>query len=165
MKTPICDSCAWSEELCPDCRHNLASGRISPLDVEVSQILHKINEKHNISAASFCKAVSLGEAVFVFTEGEVGLLIGREGKVVSALSSALGRRVRIVQKSPDVKKAIADLIAPARLLGINSVWTAGKEIVRLRIAKEEKDRIALKEETLAEIAGSFIGKPVQIAYE
>ncbi|MFH1095840.1 MAG: hypothetical protein V1728_06500 [Candidatus Micrarchaeota archaeon] len=165
MKTPICDSCAWSEELCPQCRHNLASGRISRLDVEVSQILHKINEKHNISAASFCKAVPMGEAVFVFTEGEVGLLIGREGKVVSALSLALGRRVRIVQKSPDVKKAITDLIAPARLLGINTTWTAGTETVRLRLAKEERGRIALKDETLAEVAGSFIGKPVQIIYE
>ncbi len=57
MKTPVCDSDLRSGELCQDCRAKLKAGKISELDFEVAQILFKINERYNISNASFDKAI------------------------------------------------------------------------------------------------------------
>jgi transcription antitermination factor NusA-like protein len=165
MKTPICDACARGEALCVSCQSKLNSGQISKLDIEVAQILCKINETHNLSAASFTRALDLGRVALILTDGEPGVLIGRGGSVVSALSSALGRKVRIVQFSGDVKKSIADIIAPARLLGINSVYVSGGEKLKVRIPRADLRALPVHIETLEPILKDWLGKSVELSFE
>ena len=138
---------------------------MSNLDIEVSRILYKINEQHNITMAQFSHAADLGEVVLVFTPGEAGLLIGRGGKVVSALSSALGKRVRIVTESGDARKSLEDLITPAKVLGINEVWSDGKEKMRVRLAKEDEPYLKVKPAHLEELVSRWMGKPIEVVFE
>jgi len=154
-----------TERLCPNCQQKLADGSVSKLDVEVSKILYKINEAHNISNASFSKTIDFGKVVVIITDGEAGILIGRGGKVVSALSSALGRRVRIVRFDGDPKRAVADMLAPARLCGINSYWTEGQERVKVRINPADKQKLYVDENTLRMAIKHWMGKDVEIVFE
>ena len=165
MITPICKSCAWAKTLCPQCSQALNSGAISALDVDVSRILYRINETHNISRASFVKSINFSNVVVILTDCEPGLLIGRRGVVVSAISHALNRRVRIVKKDSDVKRLISDLISPAKLIGINSIYSHGNEKYRIRIQRGQKDTLYLDEVTLQSVIKSWLKKDVELLIE
>ncbi|MFH1306534.1 MAG: hypothetical protein ABIH83_02665 [Candidatus Micrarchaeota archaeon] len=165
MKTPICKNCAWEGQLCLSCQQKLEKNSISQLDVEVSKILYKINETHNITEASFSKALDFGNVVVLLTEGEAGILIGKSGKVVSAISSALGRKVRIVKYSGDFKRSIQDMLAPARLLGINTSWSGGEEKMKVRLPASDKEKLYVDESTLRSVIKTWMGKDVDIIFE
>ena len=85
MKTPVCDNDVKNGQLCDDCKRKLFEGKITQLDFEVAQILGRINERYNISNATFYRALDLGKVVLILTRGVVGLLLGTQGKVVSEL--------------------------------------------------------------------------------
>ncbi|MFA6328806.1 MAG: transcription elongation factor NusA [Candidatus Micrarchaeia archaeon] len=165
MKTPVCDSDLKSGELCPSCEKKIADGRITKLDLEVAQILYKINDRYNISNASFYKAIDLGRVVLILTHGEAGLLIGKQGKIVSELSSSLGKKVRIAEASGDTKKTIADVITPARLLGINHAFHEGKERTKVRIAREDMQLLPLDVASLEKVLRSLAEGDVVLSFE
>ena len=165
MKTPVCDSDLKSGELCPACEKKIADGRITRLDFEVALILYKINDRYNISNASFYKAIDLGRVVLILTRGEVGLLIGKQGKIVSEISSSLGKKVRIAEATGDVKKTIADIITPARLLGINHAFHDGKEITKVRIARADMGELPINIEALEKILRSLVEDDVKLSFE
>lgn len=151
--------------MCPSCDAKRGSGEMSDLDIEVSRILHKINELHNITAAQFSHAIDLGDAVLVFTPGEAGLLIGRGGKVVSALSAALGKRVRVVSERGDARKSLEDLITPAKILGINESFHAGSTRLSIRLAKSDEKLLRIDVRKLEPLVAKWMGKPVVFVFE
>lgn len=165
MKTPVCDSDLRSGELCPGCRKKIKDGKMTQLDFDVAQILFKINERYNITNASFFKAIDLGRVVLILTKGEVGLLIGKEGKIVAEISHSLGKKVRIAEAQGDVKKTISDIIMPARLLGINRVFHEGKEVLRVRLSKEDVHVLPLDLQSLEQVLRSLLEEDVQVSFE
>jgi transcription antitermination factor NusA-like protein len=165
MKTPICDLCAQSGALCSGCRQKLSEGKVSDLDVQVSGLLWKINEKHNISEARFIKAVDLGRVILILTDGDVGILIGREGKVVSELSHALGKKVRIAESSGDVRKTLEDILMPVKLLGINKVYHEGREVQKVRLPRADMHRLPVDIPTLEQVLRSFLNSEVKVSFE
>ena len=165
MKTPVCDNDVKNGQLCDDCKRKLFEGKITQLDFEVAQILGRINERYNISNATFYRALDLGKVVLILTRGEVGLLIGKQGKVVSELSSALGKKVRIAQTTGDVKKTISDIIMPARLLGINHTYHEGAEVCKVRIAKSDLSLMPIDIESLETVLRSVLEGKAVIEFE
>jgi transcription antitermination factor NusA-like protein len=165
MKTPICDADIRSGELCATCRKKLADGTITQLDFEVAQILCRINERYNISNASFYKVLDLGRVALILTHGEAGLLIGKQGKVVSELSAALNRKVRIAETSGDMRKTISDIITPARLLGINTTFHEGKEATKVRIAKADLVLLPVEISVLQTVLVALLEGPVKLEFE
>ncbi len=165
MKTPVCDSDIQNGELCPSCRKKLAQGKITKLDFEVAQILCKINERYNISNASFYKALDLGRVVLILTKGEVGLLIGKQGKIVSELSSALGKKVRIAKMKGDTKSSIADIIMPVKLLGINKVFSEGQEVLKVRMDKRDLQHLPMDVDSLEKVLKSLLEEQIKLSFE
>jgi transcription antitermination factor NusA-like protein len=166
MKTPVCTDCIRNGAICPNCEPLHAAGKITKLDFEVASILAKINERYNISGAEFSRAVSFGPAVVIFTSGNPGLLIGRNGRVVSELSSALGKKVRVVKEGTDIKASIADIIAPAMLLGVNTIFRPGGiEGMKVRIQKSDTKVPPVDAVTLCAAISRIVGKEVEIVFE
>ncbi|MFA4983058.1 MAG: hypothetical protein WC588_02460 [Candidatus Micrarchaeia archaeon] len=165
METPFSDAEVRSGELCEGSKRKIAEGKLSALDFEVAQILLKINERYNISNASFYRALDLGKAVLIMTRGEAGFLIGKNGKIVSELSAALGRKVRIVEMKGDVKKSVSDVIMPARLLGINQIFRNGKEMTKVRLAKHDLMHLPIDLTSLERALQSLMECEVQLAIE
>ena len=165
MKTPIPDEDVRSGQMGEATKRKLSEGKITELDFEVAQILYKINERYNISAASFYKALDLGHAVLILTKGEAGLLIGRYGKIVSELSSSLGRKVRIAEVKGDVKKSISDVIMPARLLGVNHIFHEGKELTKVRLSKLDLAHLPIYIPSLEKALKALMEQEVLLEFE
>ena len=165
MQTPICRPCAISDSLCSSCQSKLSSGSISKLDVDVSRILYRVNEQHNLSLASFSHALDCGAQVLLFTPGEPGVLIGRGGRVVSALSAALGRPVRIVSEQGDPRRSLEDLLSPVKIIGINETYRAGAPLLHIRLNKEEEGYLRIDVRALQPLVSKWMGKPVEFVFE
>lgn len=165
MKTPIPDEEVRAGALSEETKKRMSEGKVTELDFEIAQILYKINERYNISNASFYKALDLGRAVLVLTKGEAGLLIGKQGKIVAELSAALGKKVRIAEMKGDVKKSVSDVIMPARLLGINHAFHDGREITKVRIAKADLQHLPIDIPTLEKALKSLMEEDVQLVLE
>ena len=103
--------------------------------------------------------------MLVFTDTEPGVLIGRGGKVVSALSAALGKRVRVIAESGDARRSLEDLISPVKISGINEVYHAGEAQLRIRIAKEDEGDLRVDVRKLEPLVGKWMGKPVEFVFE
>ncbi|MEM4633663.1 MAG: hypothetical protein QW275_00745 [Candidatus Anstonellaceae archaeon] len=165
MKTPIPEEDIRSGQMGKETKKLIEEGKISELDFEVAQILYKINERYNISAASFYKALDIGSAVLILTKGEAGVLIGKDGKIVSEISSSLGKKVRIVETKGDLKKTIADIIIPAKLIGINRVYSSGTEIVKIRMPKHDLPKLPMDLPALEKALRALVGHEIKLELE
>lgn len=165
MKTPICDLCARTSALCSGCEEKLKGGKISDMDVTVSRLLHKLGETYNLSSADFYKAIDLERVVLILTHGDVGILIGREGKVVAEISTAVGKKVRIAEVSGDMRKTVSDIVMPARVLGINKIYKEGKEAYKVRFAKNELKQLPMDMGTLEKAMKQLFEADVVVAFE
>lgn len=146
----MCEDCARGTELCDSCGARLKQGEITQLDVDLSRILINLWERKTIEDCSFRRAVDMGGMVLVVApDKNVGSLIGRGGRVVRLLTRELGKRVRIVN-GDDVKASIQDLVAPARVYGINVVYKTDGEEMKVVIPQEDESKITADETTVQE---------------
>jgi transcription antitermination factor NusA-like protein len=165
MKIPICELCASTGTLCSGCSAKLSSGRITEQDVQVSMLLYKMKDKYNLQEADFTKSVDLGRVVLILTKGDVGKLIGREGKVVAEISHSLGKKVRIAEMGGDMRKTISDILMPAKLLGINEVFTAGGRAYKVRLLSSEMRQVPIDLNSLEKALYSLLDAKVNIVFE
>ncbi|MFH1285437.1 MAG: KH domain-containing protein [Candidatus Micrarchaeota archaeon] len=165
MKTPICELCAKSGALCSGCEEKQKNGVITELDVTVSNLLYKLKDKYTLDSVQMVKALDLGRVILILTKSDVGVLIGKEGKVVSELSQTLGKKVRIAESTTDVKKAIYDILTPVKLLGVNTVYKNGETFYKVRILKSEIRHLPMDINTLEKALNSLMGSKVAIIFE
>ncbi|NYZ79148.1 KH domain-containing protein [Candidatus Micrarchaeota archaeon] len=165
MNVQICELCMKSNVLCSGCDDKLKKGKISEMDVKISRLLYKLKDKYNLQNAGFTKAIDLGRVVLVLTNKDVGLLIGREGKVVAEISQAVGKKVRIAEMSGDIKKTIADIVAPAKILGINKIYRKEGNLYKVRFSRREIKQLPVDINTLEKALKSLLGSEVMIVFE
>jgi transcription antitermination factor NusA-like protein len=154
-----------SNVLCSGCDEKLKKGKISELDVKISRLLYKLKDKYNLENANFTKAIDLGRVVLVLTNKDVGLLIGREGKVVAEISQAVGKKVRIAEMRGDIKKTIADIVAPAKILGINKIYRKEGNLYKVRFSRREIQQLPVDINTLEKALKSLLESEVMIVFE
>jgi len=151
MKGPLCEECIKSGVLCEECNRKLKSKEISDLDIQLARLLHKYERRDLIRGATFERAYLIENLVVIATKGRVGTLVGRGGRVVRMLSRELNKKVRIVGIS-SMKNTLADLVAPARIQGINIVYKPGGEETKVIISREDKYKLIAPRETLEKAA-------------
>ncbi len=139
MVLPVCDVCLKSGMLCQGCENKLKSGEITQMDLDIAKILYKLGE----GKIGFKKTVEIGDTVIIVTDKEqVGKLIGKSGKIVREISHSVGKKVRVVGENSDLRAVARDILAPARLAGINIVYgKEGQKKYKIRIMAEDSRRI------------------------
>ncbi|AIF70204.1 transcription elongation factor NusA [Palaeococcus pacificus DY20341] len=163
MKAPICEVCLKTDDiLCPGDEKKLQDGVISELDVKVARFLYKLLGDADVE---FKKAVEAGDLIVIIVgEGQVALVIGKGGKNVKLLMRELGKRVRIIEDTKDVKKLATDLLIPARLFGVNIVYKPdGGQYYKILVPRTDKQRLPASPEVLEKIISQIIGKEAKIA--
>jgi len=138
MVLPVCDVCLKSGMLCQGCENKLKSGEISQLDLDIAKILYKVGD----GKIGFKNTIEIGDVVIVVTEkDQVGKLIGKGGKIVREISKTVGKKVRVVGENSDLKAVAEDMLAPARISGINIVYGKdGEEKFKIRVKQEDSRR-------------------------
>jgi transcription antitermination factor NusA-like protein len=139
MVLPVCDVCLKSGMLCQGCENKLKSGEITQMDLDIAKILYKLGE----GKIGFKKTIEIGDTVIIVTEKEqVGKLIGKSGKIVREISHSIGKKVRVVGENSDLRAVARDILAPARLSGINIVYGKdGQKKYKIRVMAEDSRRI------------------------
>lgn len=139
MVLPVCDVCLKSGMLCQGCENKLKSGEITQMDLDIAKILYKLGE----GKIGFKKTIEIGDTVIIVTEkDQVGKLIGKSGKIVREISHSIGKKVRVVGENSDLRAVARDILAPARLSGINIVYgKEGQKKYKIRVMAEDSRRI------------------------
>ncbi len=168
MKTPICDICLKSGMLCSGCNEKLETGRISDLDVTLSQQLFLLSQQYNISnTITFFHAFEeQGTAIMVVNEEDLGSIIGKGGKIIKQLQRNMGMKIRVVAHTTDSKRVIEDLLYPARVTGVNRLYLPGGEMrKKLRIHLKEKKKLPMNLKSVETIVLKMTNESVDIIPE
>lgn len=160
MDLPICDVCLQSGILCKGCEDKLKTGEISQLELDIAKLLYNLGD----GRISFKKAIDMGNSVIIITEkDQVGKVIGKGGNIVRALSKEIGKNIRVIGYESDLKSVAKDVLAPARISGINVVYgTDGEQKYKIRVLREDARRIPPNLDRLNEIIESLSGEKTKI---
>jgi len=163
MVLPVCDVCLKSGMLCQGCENKLKSGEISSMDVDIAKLLYKIGN----GKLGFKKTIEIGDVVIIVTDkDQVGKLIGKGGKIVREISKEIGKKIRVVGENSDLKSIATDILAPARISGINIVYGKdGEQKYKIRVRKEDSRRLPAKIEVLNEIIQQLTGEKTLVFIE
>lgn len=123
MEAPICHFCLKSGFLCQSCSGKLRRGEITQLDLEMARSLLGLESKFpQLKACTFHRAVEGPGLIYVLVahRGRAPRAMWR--KVSRALSEERGKPVRIVEKTSSLKALLTQILSPARILSVNTVW-------------------------------------------
>ncbi len=163
MRMPICEECVMGDNLCEECQKKIDNKEVSELDVKLSRTLYKLYQKNVIGDPSFERTIATKDFIIIITRSNVSTLIGKGGRIVRILSDKMGKKVRIVKKG-DVKTVINDLIAPARMAGMTTLYTPDEEKQRVLIPNEDRRKILLSEESIKQVLKEICGTNIDIKY-
>jgi len=163
MILPVCDVCLKSGILCQGCENKLESGEISQIDLDIAKVLFKLGD----GKLGFKKTIEVGDIVIIITEkDQVGKLIGKNGKIVRELSRTVGKKIRVVGKDSDLKAMSTDILAPARVSGINIVYgTDGEEKYKIRVMQEDSRKLPGRLDVLNEIIELLTGDKTTVVVD
>lgn len=163
MVLPVCDVCLKSGMLCQGCENKLKSGEITQLDLDIATLLFKLGE----GKIGFKKTIEIGEVVIIVTDkDQVGKLIGKSGKIVRAISKKVGKKIRVVGEGSDFKEIARDILAPARISGINIVYgTDGEEKFKIRVMREDSRRLPARIDVLNDIVNQLSSEKTVIVID
>jgi len=156
MVLPVCDVCLKSGILCQGCENKLESGEISQIDLDIAKVLFKLGD----GKIGFKKTIVVGDIVIIITDkDQVGKLIGKNGKIVRELSRTVGKKIRVVGQDSDLKSVSKDILAPARVSGINIVYGKdGEEKYKIRVMQEDSRKLPGRLDVLNEIIELLTGE-------
>ncbi len=165
-KLPVCVVCAQTGFLCINCQDKLDEGEITEFDVELAKELVKFEEKYpRLRDASFVKSIDFGEIVLLV----VGA--GDRGKYSDELLKEIQEifgldKVQVIEFSKDITRIVENLVAPAKLRGVNQLFLPmGTIEYKARIPESDKDLLPLPVEDIEDIVQELTGKVTRIAFE
>ena len=161
MKTPLCEACLATNSFCASCQRKLDAGEVTRTELAIAQALRSENLP---AQAGFERAVELKDAVLVFTLTPAAV-IGRGGKTVKAIAKALGKKVKIIDDAAAPHAKISEVLLPARMLGVNTVFKAGGKEFHVRVPRSEARFLPDAPLALKTLMTAFLGAPAEIVLE
>ncbi len=165
MKMPICDICLKSGLLCPVCMERVKGGAVREEDIHYLRRMKGISERIKpLQGIRIKKLVNTNSLIFIVCEkGSATTIIGRGGTIVSSLSHALDKRVRVVEETDDIKSFLEMLVFPVPVLSVGRVYRESGETIRMRVPAGE--RLPLSEGDIKDAAMSMFGQEIEVVTE
>jgi len=163
MVLPVCDVCLKSGILCQGCENKLESGEISQIDLDIAKVLFKLGD----GKIGFKKTIEVGDIIIIITDkDQVGKLIGKNGKIVRELSRTVGKKIRVVGQDSDLKSVSKDILAPARVSGINIVYGKdGEEKYKIRVMHDDSRKLPGRLDVLNEIIELLTNEKIEMVVD
>ncbi len=165
MKTPLCEFCLQTRELCGGCSNKLKTGQMREAEVMLSRLLAKHKERMGLEKVQFTRAYDCGNIIYLFTSTSPALLIGRGGKAISTIIREAGKHIRIVKENNEFNILAEEILQPVKLLHVNSVFHDGKEVAKLVVPKNLFGKLPCKVPELEKLLSTLAGKQVKMAFE
>ena len=165
VRAPICEVCQRTDYLCSADEKKLKRGEISELDVRISRILYELDSRYRIGGSvEFVRAYDLGSFILIFVRGEVGRLIGKNGRVLRAFRQSVGKPIRIVEVDVDLKKTVQDLFGNVRVVGINKLFKPEGVVYRIVVPRKEIRYLSFPYPDVRNALGIILDRPFEIAF-
>ncbi|WP_126449768.1 transcription elongation factor NusA [Sulfodiicoccus acidiphilus] len=142
MKIPLDSVCVRSGLLCDRCQGLVDSGDVDSGEVEIMRVLLELEESQfrELKDSVYHRAIRIGHLLVLVVTSGPNMTQSRWVKVSKALQEKLKvKTVRIVEKVNDLKASASQLLSPARVLGVNTLWLPdGTVQYVVRVSKNER---------------------------
>ncbi|MCX8204543.1 MAG: hypothetical protein N3H31_02695 [Candidatus Nezhaarchaeota archaeon] len=123
MNIPVCYFCLKSGFLCQSCSDKLMKGEITQLDLEVIKSLLELEARFpQLRSCTFHRAIEVPELIFIFVDCRKKVPKSVWRKVSKSVSEEKKKTVRIVEKTSSLKAFLTQVLFPARIASINTIW-------------------------------------------
>jgi len=166
MKMPICDSCLKGGPLCQKCGKKLKEGKISELDVEVSRALYELaREYRELEGIELERALRERGLTALVVRGSTRIADEKD-EIIRKLGERLNTRVRLAESGEEIRKLAQDILAPARVNGVNILFKkGGGEEYRVRVKRTDLMLLPSGIDTLQKIMGEVTSKDIKFVFE
>ena len=166
MQTPICEVCLKSSILCSGCQEKLNSGKISNKDVEISRYIYKLSDKmRSIRDIKILKVIDCGTLLIITERGDAAKLVGKAGVIVKKIAKNFKKSIRILEEAPTFKDFVEELISPASVSGINTLYREEQEIYRIKIPAIQRNSMIMTPEIFSQIISNFYNLKAELVFE
>lgn len=166
MQAPICEVCLKSDILCSGCHDKLSSGKISQKDIEISKYLYRLSERIiSIRDIKIIKVIDYGTLIIITGIGDAAKLVGKKGVIVKKIAKDFKKSIRILEEAPTFKDFVEELISPATIAGINTLYRENQEVYRVIVPAVQKNQIIITPESFSQIISNFYNLKAEIVFE
>lgn len=171
LRLPLDHVCVKTGVLCPRCERLVSTGAVEQFEIEVMRGLIDLEDnqelKRYMQNLVYVKSYRFRDSIVILVQrvGEIPPDVYQ--KISKMLGDMLNARVRVINgSSRDIKSIASQLLFPARVLGINTVWLPdGTSFHVLRIPRRDLRLISLPIEAAEKILSLIVGSEVQIRGE
>ena len=168
MKTPICSIDLKSGFLCARCQEKLDKGLVTQLDIDMAKELLSLEDKTpGLKEVEFKRAVDTGSMIVVVVgQGNLPITLESKGKIVKELEKRFSKKIRVLEENSNIRRTIEDLVTPATLLGINTLWLPdGSLEKKVRLRLNDPRRLPTDIRVIEETVKSLTGERIRIVFE
>ena len=167
MKTPLCDFCLKSGVLCPKCQEKTRSGKITDIDMRIAKLLVSFQDKYSsLQQITFYKAYNAnGVLAILVGQGDLPHLLGYGGKILRELAQQTSKNIRILEKGGSIRKLLEDLLSPATITSLNTIWLPDGTTETRVIITDHPRKLPMKAEALKEIVQKVQGTTIRVEFE
>jgi transcription antitermination factor NusA-like protein len=168
MKTPICTIDIKSGFLCSRCQDKLDKGLITQLDIDIAKELLAFEDKTpGLKEVDFKRAIETGSMVVVIVgHGNLPEALGPKGKILKELEKRFNKKIRVIEENSNIRRTIEDLVAPATVLGINTLWLPdGSLEKKVRLSLNDPRRLPTDIHIIEDTVKSLTGERIRIVFE
>ncbi len=162
LKSPLCSFCIDSGTLCNACEKKLEDGMVTKLDLELIKFL---NEKYHDFDVEYLSSFEGRDIIIIFMKGDIGGIVGKGGKGALELKKIFGKKIKIINMNGKIKEVVSDIIHPIKLVGINTVYKADKELIKIRFLKKDFAKMPIDINSLKKILFNLFDKDIEIVFE
>lgn len=165
MKYPLDRICVKSGILCPNCQRKVDMGIVGEYEIHIMKALMELeDEMKELRKGEYVKAYEVDNMVVITVKGFDDY--EELEKISKRLSGRLRKKVKLVNMVGDRKKLVEQVITPATLLGLNTLWLPdGREEVIVRVPHREQRLIIGRKKKLEELLTKLLGTNVRIRFE
>jgi len=167
MKIPLDHICVKSGVLCPRCRRLIESGVVDQAEVKVMKALIELEdlaEFRFLKDSTYIKSFFVDSTLVVLMNMPQYVSQADIIRLARALSKSLGDiTVRIVKQSADTRSMVSSVLAPARILGIDTVWSPDGSVYHVvRIPKQDVKLLPANIESLEKLLSRLLDSNFRI---
>lgn len=168
MKTRVCRVCALSGVFCEKCEEMINKGEVKDIELSIAKILYEVEGKFKELQNVFL------EQVIELNDSELLVLISSSSylnpsfiaNISKFLSEKFMKKVRVVEKSKDVKRLANQILYPIKILSVNEVWSPdGSHEYAIRLSQVDSKRLYNKTDIIEKILSKLLSSNVRIVVD
>jgi transcription antitermination factor NusA-like protein len=141
---------------------------ITQLDIDMAKELLSFEDKTpSLKEVDFKRAIDTGSMIVVMVgPGNLPEALGPKGKIAKELEKRFNKKIRVIEENSNIRRTIEDLVTPAILLGINTLWLPdGSLEKKVRLSLNDSKRLPTDIHIIEETVKSLTGERIRIVFE